>query len=185
MRKVLFIAVLVLGCGSWALAQDYSKAELFAGYQYTHVDTGSSGIDSSWPEGFDLSGTYYFMKNLGITGDFAYATKSFTGGTDAHLYGFNFGPQVKFRSGRLEPFAHVLFGATHGTVNETGVGSMSDTAFSMKLGGGLDVAVAHHFAVRLGEFDYYYTRFSANGNFSPNGNNSQNNFTFGAGIVIR
>ncbi|MGA9208316.1 MAG: outer membrane beta-barrel protein, partial [Terriglobales bacterium] len=141
---------------------------------------------SSWPEGFNLNGTYYFMKDVGLTGDFSYATKSFAGGTDAHLYGFNFGPQFKMRSGRLEPFAHALFGATHGSASGTGSGSNpSDTAFSMKLGGGLDVAVAHHFAVRLGEFDYYYTRFSSTGNFSINGQNSQNNYTFGAGIVIR
>jgi len=183
MRKVSLVVVVVLLCGMYAVAQDYSKGELFAGYMYTHVDVGNTGIDSSWPAGFNLSGTYYFAKSIGLTADFAYVTKSFTGGGDAHIYGFNFGPQFKLRSGKLEPFGHALFGATHGSVSGDGA-SFSDTAFSMKLGGGLDVGVAKHFAVRLGEFDYYYTRFSSTG-FSTNGNNSQNNFTFAAGIVIR
>jgi len=64
--------------------------------------------------------------------------------------------------------------------------------FAMKFGGGVDVGVARHFAVRLGEFNYYMTRFGTSdcllGPGEPcgiNGKGTQNNFTISTGIVIR
>lgn len=184
MPKLFLITVCVLLCGTFAAAQ---KAELFAGYTFTHVDTNDSGVDKSWPAGFDIDGTYYFAHNLGLTGDFGYVKKSFPDGTNAHLISFNGGPRFKARSGKLEPFAHALLGITHGSVEPGGVGTtFTDNAFSMKLGGGLDLAVGSHFAVRVGEFNYYYTKFGINSDFGGNfGNDHQNNFTFSAGIVIR
>jgi len=191
MRKILLLVVLVLLSGMYALAQDYSKGELGAGYNYLHIDTGGAvGVDNSFPAGFFVDGTYYFAKVIGLTGDFEYNKHTFGAGqlgdvaVDASALSFHGGPRVKARMGKFEPFAHVLFGFTR--VSGTGAGiTNSDTAFSMKLGGGLDVGVARHFAVRLGEFNYYLTKFGVNSNVNFNGQDHQNNFTFGAGIVIR
>jgi opacity protein-like surface antigen len=195
MRKVLLVALLVLLCGMYAVAQDYSKGEFFAGYSYLHIDCGSGCTDASVPAGFNLDGTYYFAKSLGLTADFQYHHKGLDDivpGASATLVSFHAGPRFKARSGRLEPFAHALFGFTHGSVSDpTGEDicsvstSCSDTAFSMKLGGGLDVAAGKHFAIRLGEFNYYMTRFAATSDVSLSGQDHQNNFTFSAGIVIR
>jgi opacity protein-like surface antigen len=90
------------------------------------------------------------------------------------------------RIGSLEPFAHVLFGVTDlKAISFTG-SSASDNAFSMKVGGGLDVKVFPHLALRLGEFNYYLTKFSVNSVVSAfNLNNHQNNVTFSVGAVIR
>jgi len=185
MRKFSLVALFVLLCGMYAVAQDYSKGEFYAGYQYLHVDVGSSGIDSSWPAGFNFDGTYYFAKNIGVTADFGYNKHSFSGGTDAHTYEFLFGPRFKARSGKLEPFAHALFGVAHTGV-QPGVGSsFSDSAFALALGGGLDVGVAKHFAIRLAEFNYVMTRFATTSSVNINGQDHQNNFTFGVGVVIR
>jgi len=185
MRKVLFIALLVLGCGSWVFAQDYSKGEFYGGYQYLHIDTGNTGVDNSWPAGFGLDGTYYFTKNIGLTADFGYNKHDYSGGTNAHIYEFLFGPRFKARFGKLEPFADAGFGISHGGLQMTST-TVTANAFTMALGGGLDVGVAKHFAVRLGEFHYVYTRFATgSATFNPNGSDSQNNFAFGAGIVIR
>ena len=172
MRKVSVIAVILLFCGTFAFAQ---KGELGAGYDYLHVDNKIGGGDNSVPAGFFIDGTYYLLKVIGVTGDFEYHHKDLGGGDNARLLSFHGGPRLKARIGKVEPFAHVLFGVTNFHVNVAGVGT-SVNVFSMKLGGGLDVGVAPHFALRLGEFNYYLTKFASD---------TQNNVTFGAGIVLR
>jgi hypothetical protein len=49
----------------------------------------------------------------------------------------------------------------------------------MTAGGGVDVKVSKHFSIRPVQAEYFQTRI-------PDGlNNRQNNFRFGAGIVLR
>jgi len=86
----------------------------------------------------------------------------------------------------VEPFVHGLFGFTRLGLTPKGQGEESDTAFAMKFGGGVDVGVAKHFGVRVGEFDYFMTRFNnaTNPDLNLNGKGTQNNWTISAGIVI-
>jgi opacity protein-like surface antigen len=184
MRKLLLVSMLLLLCGAYAVAQDAPKGEVFFGYSYLHVGI-PGGTDNSVPAGFNADGTYYFAHWLGATADFQYHHKDFGGGDTAGVFSFHGGPRLKYRSGRMEPFAHALFGVTHVSLSSTGSPTMSDNAFSMKLGGGLDVAAMRHIAIRLGEFNYYYTKFSAGQGFSNGINDHQNNFTFSAGVVLR
>lgn len=58
-----------------------------------------------------------------------------------------------------------------------GLGTESDSAFAWEAGGGVDVNVSKHFAVRLGEFDYEQTRLFG-------GNPNQNNYKFKAGVLF-
>ena len=191
MRKVLFIAVLVLVCGCFAVAQDYPKAELGGGWNYLHIDEGSGGTQNGIPGGFFVDGTYYFTKLIGVTGDFQYGKKTYSAdvnfgqGDQSRVFSFHAGPRVKARIGKFEPFAHALFGVTNAQFTPFGGPSFSDNAFSMKLGGGVDYALAQHFAVRLGEFNYYMTSFGHGSNLSFNGQDHQNNFTFSVGVVLR
>jgi opacity protein-like surface antigen len=188
MRKFSLVALFLLFCGTFAVAQ---KGELGAGWNYLHIDEGPGGTQNGIPGGFFVDGTYYFAKVIGLTGDFQYNKKTFSGdahfvtGDQGRVFSFHAGPRVKARMGRFEPFAHVLFGVTNAQFTPAGGASFSSNAFSMKLGGGLDVGVAPHFALRLGEFNYYPTKFGVNSNVNFNGQDQQNNFTFGAGVVIR
>jgi hypothetical protein len=52
-------------------------------------------------------------------------------------------------------------------------------AFATRIGGGVDVPVNSHFAVRILQIDYYFTK-AANSS-----NDHQNNLLVGAGIVFR
>jgi len=191
MRKVFFIAVLTVVGASFANAQDYAKGELAAGWNYLHVDGGPGGTQNGLPGGFFVNGTYYFAKVLGLTGDFEYNKKTFStdanfvAGDQGRVLSFHAGPQVKTRMGRFEPFAHALFGVTNAQFTPAGGSSLSDNAFSMKIGGGLDVAMVRHVALRVGEFNYYLTTFGANSNVNFNAADHQNNFTFGVGVVLR
>ena len=199
MRKTLLVVLLVFLCGLGVAAQDNPKAELFAGYSYLRLDFGSNplGGDNNVPAGFDIDGTYYFAKYLGLTGDFDYHKKSWTnnpavGTASGSFFGFHAGPRFKVRLGKIEPFGHALFGVTHASATPPGGPTETDTVFSMKLGGGLDLAIARHFAIRLAEGNYYMTKFSPGSDFNFPGDATgtagpghQNNFTLSAGIVIR
>lgn len=199
MRKVWLPVLVVLLCGMYAVAQDYAKGELAGGWNYLHVDTNLLPTQNSLPGGFFVDGTYYFTKLIGLTGDFEYAKKTFStdaffvSGDSARFISFHGGPRVKARAGKLEPFAHALFGFTNLNLNPAGSSpgtpAQSANEFSFKLGGGVDYALTPVFAIRLGEFNYYRTQFKA-GDFTfglPSGlfPTSQNNFTFGVGVVIR
>ena len=198
MRKYLLTAGLcsLLFCGVYSAAQDYSKAEVFAGYSFLHADTDATGIPNQIPAGFNADFTYYFFHFLGGTADFQYHEKKYGGGTpqnacagfpcgDAHLINFHAGPRFKARVGKAEPFGHALLGFTHGGFNPNGGTSFSNDAFSTKLGAGLDYALTHHFAVRIAEANFYYTKFKVTDRFNLNGGTHQNNFILSTGVVFR
>jgi opacity protein-like surface antigen len=62
------------------------------------------------------------------------------------------------------------------------VQSPTNNAFALAIGGGIDIAVSEHFAIRLVDADYELTRF---GNNFTGGNNSQSNFRFQTGVQFR
>jgi len=188
MRKLSLIALFMLLCGTFAVAQ---KAELGAGWDYLHIDCNGCS-DASVPGGFFVDGTYYWSHSIGLTGDFEYHKKDISDLTgvpssDARFLSFHGGPRVKAHMGKFEPFAHALFGITNFNLSAPGFNSVSTNNFSLKLGGGVDYAFSPHLAVRLAEFNYYRTTIPANFGpiGSPNGNDSQNNITIGVGVVFR
>jgi hypothetical protein len=106
-------------------------------------------------------------------------------------YNFLFGPVVHKQIGRSTPFVHGLFGMNRlasGTVTlPSGFGlppslSGNDTAFAMALGGGLDMKVARHLAVRVVQADYLYTGHDFSFGLSGIAKH-QNNVRVSAGIV--
>jgi len=188
MRKCLLVALLVFACSAIAGAQDERKTEVFLGYSYLHFNSGIATIDRSSAEGMNLDATYYPWRNLGMVADFQWHQKELdfpNNTTTARLLSLHGGPRVKLRRGKLEPFANALFGFTHGTVTEDSPAvTNNQNTFSMKLGGGLDIAAWKRIAVRLGELNYYYTKFSLFENFGGT-TSSQNSYTYSGGIVIR
>lgn len=176
MRRVLCLFALVVIAALPAAAQA-PKAEVFGGYSYVRVNPGS-GIDGINLNGWNASVTGNLNDWFGITGDFGgvYGSPNISGtsvNTNAHT--FLFGPTIKARSDKLEPFAHALFGGARLKGSSLGV-SASDTSFAMALGGGVDWKANDAVSIRLAQFDYLLTRF---------GGDSQHNARISAGIVFR
>jgi len=72
-------------------------------------------------------------------------------------------PQIKYRAGKLEPFAEVLLGGAHTNfyanacnqnTGECGSKSPSNNAFALAIGGGVDIVVSSKVAIRLVDADY-------------------------------
>ena len=189
MRKCLLVALLLSVCGVSAWAQDERKTEVFLGYSYLHFNSGIPTIDKSAAEGMNLDATYYPWRNFGMVADFQWHQKELdfpNNITTARLLSLHGGPRVKLRRGKFEPFANALFGFTHGTVTQDSPSQTDNqNTFSMKLGGGLDIAAWKRIAVRLGELNYYYTKFSGLTGMFGGTTTSQNSYTYSGGIVIR
>src|SRR5207253_4476011 len=91
MRK--FIGLLLL-LGLFSLAavaqENYSKAEVFGGYQYTRFD---GGVNAN---GFNGAITGNLNHWFGVAADFSGAYKNVSG-VDTKTYTYTFGPQVAMR----------------------------------------------------------------------------------------
>ncbi len=215
---VLFTCLLSIG----AFAQDDApKVQVFGGYSLLHADTaGLTGpsIDNAFtatPGTFNVTSNYngwngevQYNTNrwLGFAADFsghygtpvtASSSSGITGQPGIRSYSYLFGPVVSFRgrsNSRITPFVHGLFGANRVTSDASPfTGSISDTAFAMALGGGVDANLSQHFAVRLGQVDYLYTGHDASslsnqffGTDLTNGTSThQNNIRFSTGVVFK
>lgn len=176
MRRSIIWAAFAFILSASAFAQDFTKGEVFGGYQYTRINPGN-GVNGANFNGWNAAGQYNWNKYFGVKADFSGAYKSELGAS-LRQHTYLFGPVLSARSEKTTLFAHVLFGGAHATV-DTGTsffGSASESAFAMALGGGLDYNFHKNFAVRVGQFDYLPTHF---------GDATQHNFRYSTGIVLK
>jgi hypothetical protein len=129
-----------------------SSANASVGYSYFRLGAGG-GINQN---GISGSIEYNPIPFMGAVGDFGGYHAS-PAGVSLNTYTFLFGPRINFRNPtKVTPFAQFLVGAAH----LTGGGS-SVTDFSYSVGGGVDVGVLPHLAVRP-QIDYVGIRDSGN-----------------------
>ena len=138
---------------------------------------------------------------FGIVGDFGgYESDHLTLGgappinvhADGSAFSYMFGPRVSFRSGRLTPFAQYLLGGLYATrVKLPGCSGgavctalPSENAFAMTAGGGVDVTLTRHFALRVIQVEYMFTRFR-DPTSSTGQTARQNDVRLSTGIVFR
>lgn len=172
MKRVLFL-IMIMTCVTLTIrAQssgiDYPKAEVFIGYSQNRIKVQSVGasnvprIERIGFNGFDAQVTYNINHVFGVAADLSghYHNEITTAlGTQqeikSNFYNFLIGPVIKLRNkSRVEPFAHGLFGAARSSLSGLGNATDSRTGFAMAFGGGLDVGVAKHLAIRAIQADY-------------------------------
>lgn len=138
--KTILIAVLL------SLPAFAQKVELFGGVQYEHLQPHYNAV------GWNASVTGNFKHVLGITGDFSGVYNSHRGNSSAYTY--TLGPVLTARLPVVQPFVHALFGGA--TISGAGV---SDSAFTMFLGGGFDIGLRKGIGLRLVQADWLMTQF--------------------------
>ena len=156
-----------------AAAQDgpAPKVELYGGYSFFHPGADvhgqlpggllpvSSRLEAN-PRGIGGSVTFNFNRWLGITFDgsdhWGSGEKTiFKTIDDTGLANFSVGPKITFRSHRFSPFLEGLVGA-HRLMPE----AFHDvTKLGFMFGGGLDVNLSRHVALRLIRADYVYSNY--------------------------
>jgi hypothetical protein len=148
--------------GLFSLTATAQKAEIFGGYQFTHLQPAFNA------SGWNVSLTGNFKHFLGITGDFSGAYKD-----NVNVHTYTVGPVLTARLPVVQPFVHALFG---GITTSTSRGA-SDTGFAMLVGGGIDLGLRKGIGFRILQVDWLSTRVEDNTNNS--------NFRTSAGLVIK
>jgi hypothetical protein len=147
--------------------------ELFAGYGFTRFG-GNNGSNLNGALG---SFGFNFMPWLEIIGDASYNFIT-VNGVKSVLYGDHFGPRIFLRSrsghGPI-PFVEGLIGGSRIDTTSGGVTS-SNNGISYKAGGGVDLNLSRHLAIRLIDADYYRTPFLTG---------APSNYSASVGIIIR
>jgi opacity protein-like surface antigen len=219
MRKLAISMCVFLCLPLMLMAQEKervaTRGTVFAGYSLLHNNNslgnslGSSFGSSSFGgnlNGWEAQGTFNFTPHFGVTADFSGNSKQlvgfselgFSAGTRQHTYNFLFGPTATAYFGKTSVFGHALFGEAL-TGMSAGVGIpivggfsvplSSANAFAMAFGGGVDLGLSKHFAIRAAQLDYIRTNFNSTDaltlGLSTNLNNQQNSFRYSGGIIWR
>jgi len=122
------------------------RVEIYGGAQFEHLQPSYNAA------GWNASLTGNFKHVLGITADFSGVYKSQR--ASSSVYTYTVGPVLAARLPVVQPFVHALFGGA--TASSGGV---SDNAFAMLLGGGLDIGFRKGIAFRLVQADWLMTKF--------------------------
>ncbi|HTT61485.1 MAG TPA: outer membrane beta-barrel protein [Bryobacteraceae bacterium] len=147
------VALLCMSALSAAAAsQEYPRAELFGGYQFTRIG-GAGGVNAN---GWNAAITGNVNRWFGLTADFSGAYKGI-GQVNAKAHTYTFGPTFALRRGRVTAFAHVLFGGFHASAGFGGL-STSTNGFTMMAGGGVDASLTPHVSVRVFQTDWLLWR---------------------------
>jgi opacity protein-like surface antigen len=218
MRKFVISMCVFLCLPIITLAQNSdnvaTRGTVFGGYSLLHnnnsLDSGlgsfGSGLGSTNFNGWDAQGTFNFVRHFGVTADFSGNSRvvdgvsflGFSAGTQQHLYNFLFGPTATAYFGKTSVFGHALFGQQHASLSAGvsvpilgGISAPLDSsnAFAMAFGGGVDIGLSKHFAIRAAQLDYVRTNFNStdaqtSGLYNKM-NGHQNSFGCSGGVVWR
>jgi opacity protein-like surface antigen len=147
MKRLLFLSLVLL---IFAIPSHAQSVDASIGYSYLHLG-GSGGINQN-----GVSGSIAYNPNrwLGLVGDLGFYHAS-PGGVSLNTYTYLFGPRLSLRNpSKVTPFGQVLFGGSH----LTAVGASSNQ-FAFSFGGGVDIALLPHLALRP-QVDYIGMRSS-------------------------
>jgi hypothetical protein len=201
MKRIALLIAAALLWGGVAFAQDNPRFEVTGDYSFFRS---TSPLSSAW-DSINYNGgggdvTFFLTPHFGAKADFqgynsanqcANASYGFNGCAGGNLITYMFGPVVKYRINKFEPFGELLFGASHSNIFTNAcnaniglcaTSSPTTTAFTVALGGGVDLKLTHHLGVRLFDVDYVPTHFT--NNFSG-GNSLQNSLRVQTGIQFR
>lgn len=161
---------------------EFYRAELAGGYSFLSVDTNGATSRQNF-NGWEGSGALNLTSWLGVQGDLGgyYKDLGSMAGVDVHAHDYLFtgGPKLTLRP----LFFHALFGVDRftGTTSATGAllpatVSVTQNAFASVLGGGIDLRMSPHWAIRP-SIDYVLTRHGV-----PTAD-TQNDLRLGVGLV--
>ncbi len=176
MKLKLFLATVIMFCLTPILsvhAQDeYPHGEVYGGYSFANVGASTSFFGSSYglgninsPLGFQVEAEGNVNKWFGIDGGVSYNTKSVN--YNYNSFGYNYGsstatgsitivtvgPRFTLRYGRTSIFGHTFIGSMSVSGAFDGYAG-SESAFAYGAGGGIDVDLTKHLAIRTVQADY-------------------------------
>jgi len=167
------------------------STDLAVTYTAERAKVASTDCGCFWLQGGSVNGAVALFRGLSVAANLTGEHASGIGaGVDLSKIAFMAGPrytlQIQRRNGRwpgpkhaISIFGEALFGIAHGfdSVFPTASGiESSANSFSLQVGGGLNIAIAKGFGLRLPEIDYVRT------SLPNNAGNTQNDLRLAIGI---
>ena len=180
-------AMVLLPSAMWAqqTATKGARPDLDLAITYKAQHSATAAGNRFWTQGGSAELTASFYRGLGITADVTgtHAGSISPSGVGLTLVTATFGPSYTWRAPHnLRIFGQGLFGFACGrdSVFPSPYGAEEKaSSLAAQAGGGVDLDVSRHIAIRLLQADWLRTQL-------PNGaSDVQNNFQLGAGIVFR
>jgi opacity protein-like surface antigen len=182
----VFAGVLLVG-EAIASAQEASTpvAEVGLSYSYTRVNPGGTLSSYNANGGYGYA-EYNFNRVLGLVGELG---ANHVGTVNSVQLGnttfeYLFGPRFNWRHSRFTPYVQALVGGerfSNGFNPATSTALLaSQNNFAAALGGGLDVAITNHIAIKPVQVEWLTTQFN-----QSKVNYVQNNLRYSAGVVFR
>ena len=183
MRSFVLVLGAVLGCAGALSAQEETTPRLETGLLYSgnHLNAGNNNSQITGNGGAGYI-EYNINKWLGAVADFGGYANTNTQ-IDEKLFTYMFGPRFNWRHEHFTPYAQALFGGGTAWSNMTGT---SQNAFAMAIGGGVDVPLTHHIAIKPVQVEYFRTQFNSAllGGPTSNFGDHQNGIRYSAGVVF-
>ena len=171
MKKTLlvFAAILLFGLAGFAQDAEYPKFELTGMASAFMADVDVLGNETLW--GWGIAGQGNINKYFGIVGEWNANHGSSTipdeiteeGDipVDLRVQTILFGPRFSYRAKAVTVFGHFLIGAATLKVDDEsnlieGLDEMTNWQVAYAIGGGLDINVGKHFAIRPIQLDYVF-----------------------------
>jgi hypothetical protein len=187
-HAVLLSSLLIFGVAANAQEVETPKIEVGLNYSYYRMNPGGTLPSYNANGGFG-SVQYNFNKAFGLVADLG---ANYVGNVNGVQIGntsfeYLFGPRFTWRHSRFSPYVQALFGGERfsngfNPSSSTPLLGTTQNNFAAAFGGGLDVTVTNHIAVKPIQVDYLMTQFSP-GMGSPN--NVANNLRYSTGVVLR
>jgi hypothetical protein len=178
-------ALLLLGAAITAKAQtnsNHQEVDLAVTYSAEHSNLTNG--ENFWRQGGSIELSAEAFHGLGVAANVTGTHVDTAGNSGAPLTTITtaFGPRYTWSRRKIAVFGQGLIGESHGTdgIFPSSTGALNEwNSFALQVGGGIDLLVAHHFAIRAVQADWLRTQF-------PNGDtNVQNTLRLGAGVVVR
>lgn len=185
---ILLSALLVSGVVASAQETSTPVAEVGLSYSYTRVNPGGALSSYNANGGYGYA-EYNFNKVFGLVGELG---ANHVGDVNGFQVGnttfeYLFGPRFNWRHSRFTPYIQALVGGERFSNGFNPAAAdprlfASQNNFAAALGGGLDIAVTNHIAVKPFQLEWITTQFN---NSAANLNYVQNNLRYSAGVVFR
>jgi outer membrane immunogenic protein len=169
-------------------APRYAPLEISFNYSYARSNAAPGQCGCFNMNGGSSEVAFHAFRALSVVADLTgerAATIGATAGDGLSLVAFTVGPRFshRFSGGRFTPFVQGLVGAAHGFdglfPGSSGSLAGAANARAVLAGGGLDLTINRHLAIRAIQADYLRTQL-------PNGQGDEQNLLhLGAGIVFR
>ena len=181
MRKLVFVAALLLGFCAVSAAQDVPQFEVFGGWNLI-LPEDNDAVDyfNGWEGSFVVNANEYAGVVIDVSGTYGSLVDNGSDLGTISSYSFLFGPQIRIpASEKVVPFVRALFGAAHfrppSDLEGNEAGQLNDNGLAMAFGGGVDIRFNDRFSIRPAQVEFITYRLD--GEFI-------NGARFGAGVVF-